>query len=607
MAKVILFASPVFFLLIGLEWWWSRLVARQPARAANQFAGGPAVGYRFNDTVANLSLGMASQVTGLLNKGVMVFFYAIAYEHLSLFAAGEFWTSWYGVLLALVLYDFCYYWLHRLGHEMSVLWAAHVVHHQSQTYNLSTALRQTSTGFLFSWVFYLPMAVLGVPPAVFAVVALIDLLYQFWVHTEYVGKLGWFDRWFCSPSNHRVHHAVNDGYLDKNYGGVLIVWDRIFGTFCVETERAVYGTRSPLNSWDPVWANLEVYAALWKDCVAAPRWQDKLLIWFKHPGWRPAGLPQQSAKPQFSMERVTTFDPPLRGGLLAFCLLLYVLLLGATVALLDMAGRNLDAATMTALASAVMVGLWALGAAMQGRISAAMAGVVLLCVLATLSAVMGWTQWHFFFKPAAMAGAIFLIFQSAGQGASQNADQGARGRRILLLAAMAFSLGGDVLLMLPGNLFIPGLASFLVAHLFYIALFRSDCASNAWFPPKKALAGTTLAAVAMYVTVFPGLPDLTLKLAVAAYAAVISLMAAQALGRARLLQTAAAMRVAMGACIFMLSDSLIAIDRFVQPLPMAAFWILSTYYAAQLLIVGNSLTAGLASTPAPMPQTKTYP
>ena len=171
---------------------------------------------------------------------------------------------WIGALLA---YDFCYYWLHRAGHRVAVLWAAHVVHHQSEDYNLSTALRQTSSGFLFGWIFYLPLAVAGVPPLVFGTVALIDLLYQFWVHTQQVGKLGWFDRWFCSPSNHRVHHAVNERYLDKNYGGILIVWDRLFGTFAEEddAEPCVYGTRAPLRSWNPVWANLQVYRDLWLD------------------------------------------------------------------------------------------------------------------------------------------------------------------------------------------------------------------------------------------------------------------------------------------------------------------------------------------------------
>ena len=143
---------------------------------------------------------------------------------------------WLGALL---VYDFCYYWLHRAGHRVAVLWAAHVVHHQSEDYNLSTALRQTSSGFLLGWIFYLPMALVGVPPLVFGVVALVDLLYQFWVHTQQVGKLGWFDRWFCSPSNHRVHHAVNDRYLDSNYGGILIVWDRLFGSFSGRRCRAL--------------------------------------------------------------------------------------------------------------------------------------------------------------------------------------------------------------------------------------------------------------------------------------------------------------------------------------------------------------------------------
>jgi hypothetical protein len=142
-----------------------------------------------------------------------------------------------------------YYWHHRAGHRVALFWAAHVVHHQSEDYNLSTALRQTSSGWLAGWLFYLPMALAGFPPLVFGVVALIDLLYQFWVHTEQVGRLGWFDRWFCAPSNHRVHHAVNEAYLDRNYGGVFIVWDRLFGTYAEEDQRAscVYGTRAPLR------------------------------------------------------------------------------------------------------------------------------------------------------------------------------------------------------------------------------------------------------------------------------------------------------------------------------------------------------------------------
>ena len=243
MSKVIVFATPVFLLLIAVEWLWSR---RKTSRTAGQRP------YRLNDAVNSISLGMLSQISAVLTKLLRIGIYTAIFEQVALFPDTTFWTAWYGWLLALVFYDFCYYWLHRMGHESAVLWAAHAVHHQSQDYNLSTALRQTSSGALLGWVFYVPMALAGVPPLVFGVVALVDLLYQFWVHTEQVGKLGWFDRWFCSPSNHRVHHAVNDAYLDKNYGGILILWDRLFGTFEEEKEPCVYGTRGLLNSWDPL-------------------------------------------------------------------------------------------------------------------------------------------------------------------------------------------------------------------------------------------------------------------------------------------------------------------------------------------------------------------
>ena len=252
-----------------------------------------------------------SEVTKVLTMLLRVGIYTAVYHAAAMGPGPEFWTSWYGWLLALVFYDFCYYWLHRGGHEVAVLWAAHVVHHQSEDYNLSTALRQTSSGALLGWVFYVPMAVAGVPPLVFAVVGLIDLLYQFWIHTEHVPKLGWFDRVFASPSNHRVHHAVNDRYLDKNYGGILIVWDRLFGSFKEEDETCVYGTRSPLRSWDPLWANGEVYWGLLKDSWHTRRWADKLRVWFKPPGWRPADVAARFPKPPFDAAALQRFDPPL--------------------------------------------------------------------------------------------------------------------------------------------------------------------------------------------------------------------------------------------------------------------------------------------------------
>lgn len=203
--QIIALASPVFVLLMALEFLLGR--RRQKQGRGQQT-------YRLNDTINSMGLGVMSQVLGVFSKLFSVGIYTWVFDHVALTVQPK--TSpwvWLGALLA---YDFLYYWYHRLGHRVALLWAAHAVHHQSEDYNLSTALRQTSSGFLFGWIFYLPMAVAGVPPLVFGTVALIDLLYQFWVHTQQVGRLGWFDRWFCAPSNHRVHHAVNDRYLDKN-------------------------------------------------------------------------------------------------------------------------------------------------------------------------------------------------------------------------------------------------------------------------------------------------------------------------------------------------------------------------------------------------------
>ena len=578
MSKVIVFASPLFFLLIGIEYWWSRRPGSQ-AVLARAVPGASPVGYRLNDTLGNLSLGMISQLWGVLTRVVQIGVYAVVYQAVALFPHEAFWSSWYGVLLALVFYDYCYYWLHRGGHEIALLWAAHVVHHQSQTFNLATALRQPSSYFLLGWIFYLPMAVVGVSPLVFGIVALIDLLYQFWVHTEYVGKLGWFDRWFCSPSNHRVHHAVNDGYLDKNYGGILIIWDRMFGSYCEETQPCIYGTRSQLNSWDPLWANAEVYAGLARTSQQASCWADKLRVWFKPPGWQPASLVLAAPRPAFDLAQVRTFDPPMGPGLMLFSGLQFVGLLAAVVYFLWHAESwPLGQAALWVVA--ITVGMWALCAAIQGRLRPLMALTIQCAMAATLTGALGPLLLHFAVKPLTML--LAIAFVMTAMPASK-----ARG---LLVMALVFCGLGDGLLMLPGPaFFIPGLAAFLLAHLFYIALLRQDTSSLPWFPNRRALLTALLAAAGMYAVVWPGLPDPVLKVAVAAYALVIALMAAQALGRASAWGTPAARIVAAGACLFMLSDSLIAINRFVQPLDLSAWWILSTYYLAQILIVGQVL------------------
>lgn len=301
-SQIIVLATPVFLALIAIEYAVGRARGRDT--------------YRFNDAVSSIGLGMLSQISAVFTRLLRVGVYTAVFASVSLVQAPDFWTSPQGWLLALVFYDFCYYWLHRLGHTCALLWAAHVVHHQSEDYNLSTALRQTSSGALLGWVFYLPMAVAGVPPLVFGVVALVDLLYQYWIRTQQIGSMGRFDRVFASPSNHRVHHAVNDRYLDKNFGGVLMLWDHLFGSFQAEdpAEPCVYGTRSPLRSWDPLWANLEVYVALWRESRRARHWGDRWRVWWKPPGWQSADMALHSPRPAFDLSQVQRCAPSLPPG-----------------------------------------------------------------------------------------------------------------------------------------------------------------------------------------------------------------------------------------------------------------------------------------------------
>jgi sterol desaturase/sphingolipid hydroxylase (fatty acid hydroxylase superfamily) len=562
-SQVIVLATPVFLLLIGIEIAWGR------ARGRNT--------YRLSDAVTSISLGMLSQVSAVLTRLLRVGIYAAVFSSFALWRNDGFWTTWYGGLLALVFYDLCYYAYHRAGHESAVFWAAHVVHHQSEDYNLSTALRQTSSGALLGWIFYLPMAIAGVPPLVFGVVALIDLLYQFWVHTEHVPRLGWFDRWFCSPSNHRVHHAVNDRYLDRNYGGILIVWDRLFGSFQEEGEPCVYGTRSPLQSWDPLWSNLEVYWALLQDSWRARRWPDKLRVWFKRPGWRPADVAARYPKPAFDLAQVRRYDPPVTPRVAWFGAIQFALLLGGVVLFLWHADGMALSRSAVWLA-ALTTGLWCVGAVLQGRLDSLEVLLVEAAAAATATSTLGFIEWHQLFKPLALLLAMACVFGRVRR-------LGAMGwRGALLLLGLACSLAGDVLLMLPG-LFIPGLVAFLLAHLCYIALFRQDAA---WYPSRAGLLAPLAVGAAMYAFLFNSLGPV-LKVAVGAYVVVIALMAAQAIGRATVLRDRAAVAVAIGAGFFMLSDSLLATNKFAFALPMAQLWVLASYYVAQILIARHAL------------------
>jgi len=272
--------------------------------------------YRSNDAINSLSAGILSTTIGYFTKFLPLIAWGFVLRNFSLLDMQSEWFDFSGGglllwIIAALAWDFCYYWFHRFSHEISVLWAAHAVHHQSEDYNLSTALRQTSTGFLFGWIFYLPLFLVGFPLEVLITVNAINLIYQFWVHTQMVTRLGVLDSILVTPSNHRVHHAQNERYIDKNYGGMLILWDRFFGTFEDESEDepVVFGVRKPLANLNPFWANLQVYDYLLFDARKAARWQDKVGVWLRRTGWRPADVEEQYPKQKTDLSRFRKFDP----------------------------------------------------------------------------------------------------------------------------------------------------------------------------------------------------------------------------------------------------------------------------------------------------------
>jgi sterol desaturase/sphingolipid hydroxylase (fatty acid hydroxylase superfamily) len=292
---LVVYAVPFFIIAILVELAYGLLHGRNT--------------FRLNDSVSSLFLGVLSQARRFVTLGVGGFAYYLVTEYFSLpLMDASHWFTW---VLAMVLYDFCYYWLHRMGHERTILWAAHVAHHQSEDYNLTTALRQTSTGFLLGWIFYLPMFFVGIPAEVVVTVGSINLIYQFWVHTEHIPKLGWYEWLFVTPSNHRVHHAQNDIYLDRNYGGLFILWDRMFGTFQEELdeEPVVFGIRGALHSWNPVKALTHIYVDMARDSWHAGNWRDKLRVWVARTGWRPADVAERYPRAKTDLADFHKYDP----------------------------------------------------------------------------------------------------------------------------------------------------------------------------------------------------------------------------------------------------------------------------------------------------------
>ncbi|MFD7165276.1 sterol desaturase family protein [Streptomyces violascens] len=240
-------------------------------------------GYDAKDAAASVSMGLGSLFFGFLWKFQDVAIYGVVYE-LTPFRVP---LVWWTLPLMLIAQDFFSYWSHRSHHVIRILWACHVVHHSSRKFNLTTALRQPWMTFTVGF-FFLPMVAAGVHPAVLAFCSSLNLVYQFWVHTERIDKMPrWFEFIFNTPSHHRVHHASQGSYLDRNYGGVLIVWDRLFGTFVAETERPVYGLTKNIRTYNPLRVATHEYVAIAKDIKTANSWSERAGRLFRGPGWSP--------------------------------------------------------------------------------------------------------------------------------------------------------------------------------------------------------------------------------------------------------------------------------------------------------------------------------
>ena len=290
-----LLAIPAFVVFIGIELWWAKRKSKKL--------------YRFNDAITNLNIGVGNQVIGLFSKAMLIWVYVWIYNNFAFFEQP---ATWWSFIICMFAFDFCFYWAHRWSHGINFFWGAHIVHHQSEEYNLSVALRQSWFHHVLMFFVFLPLPLLGFDPLLFFGVAAANTLYQFWIHTKAIKKLpDWIEFFWNTPSHHRVHHGIDPKYIDKNHAGMFIIWDKMFGTFVKEEEEPTYGITTQLKSWNPIWANLHYYVEITSHAMKMSRWQDRIKMIFAPPGWLPEELggfqaPQEVHKPTHKVYDIKT-------------------------------------------------------------------------------------------------------------------------------------------------------------------------------------------------------------------------------------------------------------------------------------------------------------
>jgi sterol desaturase/sphingolipid hydroxylase (fatty acid hydroxylase superfamily) len=289
-SNLVLYSIPAFIVLMALEALWVR---RHPEHA----------GYERRDTVASLSMGIFNVAISTGAKFLSIPFFALLYQYRVLdLGQPDMWWSW---VVLLVAEDFCYYWFHRTHHEVRLFWAVHVNHHSSEHYNLSTALRQALLTPLTGPIFWAPLALVGFSPWMILTAQAWSLLYQFWLHTEAVDRMGPLEAILNTPSHHRVHHGKNVRYLDKNHAGIFIIWDRMFGTFAKETEPVAYGLTSDIKSFNLFTICFHEVAAIARDVKRAPTLRAKLGYMFAPPGWSHDGRTKTAGELQKTLPPYT--------------------------------------------------------------------------------------------------------------------------------------------------------------------------------------------------------------------------------------------------------------------------------------------------------------
>lgn len=295
-AQVLNYAIPFFVILILIE----SLVAKRRGMVVNRGA----------DTISSLSSGITNTIKDVLGLTVVIVSYSFFLKYLAIFEVQETWLLY---VIGFIALDFAGYWMHRWNHTINFLWNRHIIHHSSEEFNLACALRQSiSVIFSFFNILLIPAAIFGVPTHVIAIIAPLHLFAQFWYHTRLIGKMGVLEYFLVTPSHHRVHHAMNQQYLDKNYGQIFIVWDRLFGTFQPELQEvpAVYGVKRPVKTWNPIIINWQHLGLLWLDAWRTKSWWDRARIWFMPTGWRPADVvdryPVKAVEDVYNFEKYET-------------------------------------------------------------------------------------------------------------------------------------------------------------------------------------------------------------------------------------------------------------------------------------------------------------